>query len=142
MKAVFLDRDGTINIDTGYTYKVEDLRLEQKAIQGLKIMQNLGYLLVIVTGQSGIGRGFYTEQDYQRFMEKLSSMLEENGIKIVRDYFCPHHPTEGIGKYKLDCQCRKPKPRLLEKAAKELKIDLSESWVIGDKTDDIEMGRR
>lgn len=134
-KAIFLDRDGTINVDTGYTHKIKDLEFEQKAIQGLQILQNLGYKLIIITGQSGIGRNYYSEQDYHKFMNELYRRLKKEGIKIEKDYFCPHAPED-------NCNCRKPKTKMLEQAITDFNINISKSWVIGDKTDDIEMGRR
>ena len=139
-KAVFLDRDGTINVDTGFTHKIH--QFEKGAIEGLQLLQNSDYKLIIITGQSGIGRGYYTEEDYFKFMQYMYSQLRRNGIKIDKDYFCPHHPTEAIGEYKINCNCRKPKIGMLEQAAQDFDIDLLESWVIGDKTDDIEMGIR
>ena len=102
-KAIFLDKDGTINIDTGYTYKIEDLKFEKGAIKGLQLLQNSNYKLIIVTGQSGIGRGYYTEEDYFKFMQHMYSQLRRDGIKIDRDYFCPHHPEKAIGEYKISC---------------------------------------
>ena len=141
-KAIFLDRDGTINVDKEYVYKVEDFEFEKGAVQGLKLLQNLGYRLIIVTGQSGIGRGKYSEEDYHKFMNYLYLQLGRRNILIDGEYFCPHHPEKGIGKYKKDCNCRKPKTGMLEKAVEKLGVNLKESLVIGDKTDDIEMGRR
>ena len=141
-KAIFLDRDGTINIDKEYVYKVEDFEFEKGAIEGLKILQKLGHQLIIVTGQSGIGRGKYSEEDYHRFMDHMYLQLARHNILIDGEYFCPHHPEKGLEEYKIDCNCRKPKTGMLEKAVKEFNINLNESWLIGDKTDDIEMGRR
>jgi len=141
-KAVFLDRDGTINVDTGYVHKIKDLKFERRAIKGLKEMQNLGYLLIIITNQSGIGRGLYAEDQYHKFMDYMYRQLEMDGIKIDRDYFCPHHAKEGRGKYKTDCDCRKPKIGMLDQAVGDFDINISSSWVIGDKTADIEMGIR
>ena len=141
-KAIFLDRDGTINVDKDYVYKVVDFEFEKGAVKGLKILQTLGYQLIIVTGQSGIGRGYYSEEDYHKFMDNLHLQLARHNIIIDGEYFCPHHPEKGIGKYKFDCKCRKPKTGMLEQAVKDFDIKLSLSWVIGDKTDDIEMGRR
>ena len=139
-KAVFLDRDVTINVDTGFTHKIH--QFEKGAIQGLQLLQNSYYKLIIVTGQSGIGRGYYTEDDYFKFMQHMYLQLEKYDVKIDRDYFCPHHQEKAIGKYKVNCNCRKPKIGMLEQAAQDFDIDLPKSWVIGDKTDDIEMGIR
>src|SRR3989344_2368559 len=123
-RAVLIDRDGTINVDTGYTYKVEDLRFENNALKALRLLQTPDYLLIIVTGQSGIGRGIYAEQDYRRFMEAMYAQFRLEGINIDGEYFCPHHPKAGIGKYKVDCECRKPKTGMLEQAARDFNIDL------------------
>lgn len=141
-RAVFLDRDGTINVDRGYAHTVEGFEFERGVIQGLRILQSLEYQLIIVTGQSGIGRGDYSEGDYHRFMEHMYLQLAMEGVFIDGEYFCPHHPERGIGDYKVDCECRKPKTGMLEQAVKYFDISLKGSWVIGDKTDDIEMGRR
>ncbi len=141
-KAIFLDRDGTINVDKEYVHRIEDFEFEKGAVKGLKILQALGYQLIIVTGQSGIGRGYYSEEDYHKFMDYMHLQLARYNILIDGEYFCPHHSEKGVGKYKIDCKCRKPKTGMLEEAVKEFDINLKESFVIGDKTDDIEMGRR
>jgi len=137
VKAIFLDRDGTIVVDKKYIHKVEDLEFEQDAIRALQLLKNSDYKLIIVTSQSGIARGYYTEEDYHAFMKHMYKELEKHGIKFDGEYFCPHHPKEGIGEYKQDCECRKPKIGMLEQAVSDHDIDLSQSWVIGDKTDDV-----
>ena len=134
-KAVFLDRDGTINVDKRYPHKIEDLEIIPGAIEGLKILQKSGYSLIIVTNQSGIGRGRYTEQDYFDFRDCLHRTLLKEGIEITAEYFCPHPPNE-------DCNCRKPKTGMLEKAAKDFALDLSECWMIGDRYTDILAGKK
>ncbi|MAG45307.1 MAG: D,D-heptose 1,7-bisphosphate phosphatase [Nanoarchaeota archaeon] len=141
-KAILLDRDGTINVDEGYTHKIENLEFEQGAIKGLKTLQDLGYKLIIITSQSGIGRGKYTEEQYQTFMQEMYKRLGVEGIKIETDYFCPHHPEKAIGKYKKDCNCRKPKTGMLEQSVKDFNLEISRCWAIGDKMSDIEMGQR
>ncbi len=150
-KFIFLDRDGTINVDTGFTHKIEDFKFEKGAIEGLQIMQKLrksyDYELIIATGQSGIGRSNYTEKQYHEFMKEMYKRLRSEGVSIDATYFCPHHPTEAIDEYRRDCDCRKPKIGMLEEAIKgktggcDKHEIFRESWVIGDKTDDIEMGR-
>ncbi len=140
IKAVFLDRDNTIIEDKGYTHKTEDLHFLPKAINGLKILHEAGYLLIIVTNQSGIARGMYTEQQYNEFKENMHAKLLQQGIMIKDEFFCPHHPEKGVGEYKIDCDCRKPKPGMLEKAIQQHNLDRKQSWTIGDKAADIEAG--
>lgn len=133
MKAVFLDRDGVINIDYGYVYEIDKLEFIPRAVEGLKLLQEAGFKLIIITSQSGIGRGYYKEEDYHHFMKHMYKKLEEQDVKIDADYFCPHAPEA-------NCNCRKPKKALFEKAVKEHDIALKESYLIGDKTSDIKAG--
>ena len=140
MKAIFLDRDGTINVDTGYPHKLEDLAFEAHAIEGLALLSQTSYNLIIITTQSVIARGYYTEKDMHAFNQEILRQLKHIGITITDIYFCPHHPTKGKGSYLKDCECRKPKIGMLMQAAAEHNIDLNQSIVIGDKTADIQMG--
>jgi len=140
-KAIFLDRDGTINVDVGYAHKIEDLEIIPKVVEGLKLLQE-EYKLIIVTNQSGIGRGHYTEEDYHVFQLALRQKLNKQGIFLTGEYFCPHHPEKGIGKYKIDCNCRKPKTGMLEQASNDFNIDLTNSWMIGDHLNDLQVGKR
>lgn len=133
-KAVFLDRDGVITIDKVYAHKIEDFQLMPYAVEGLQILQNTGYGLMIVTNQSGIGRGFYTERDYFSFRNHLYKELKKNGVKIYAEYFCPHHPDE-------NCNCRKPKTGMFERAVEDFNLDLKECWMIGDSERDIQAGK-
>ncbi len=130
-KAVFLDKDGVIVEDLGYHYKTEDFKLIPNVVEGLKLLKN--YLLIIITNQSGIGRGYYTFQDYEKFNEYMLKELDKHKIKIEKTYVCPHKPDD-------NCECRKPKTKLIKDAAKEFDIDLKKSFMIGDKRIDIEMG--
>jgi len=139
--AIFLDRDGTINVDNGYLYKIKDLNFINKSIGGLKLMQKANYKLIIVTNQSGIARGYYTEEDYFSFRNEMHKQLKEQGIIINSEYFCPHHPEGIIGQYKIDCQCRKPKIGMLEQAARDFNLDLRKCWMIGDALSDIQAGK-
>lgn len=140
-KAVFLDRDGTINVDTAYLHKPEDFEFIPGSIEAIKILQDLGYKRIVTTSQSGIGRGYYTEKDMESVNEHMTSELAKEGVTIDGIYFCPHHAEEGIGKYKVECKCRKPMTGLIDEAVAEHDIDLAQSYVIGDKTDDILMGK-
>lgn len=140
-KAIFLDRDGTINKNKeGYIHKLTDLKLIFGVIEGLKIMKKEGYKLIIITNQSGIGRGYYTEQDYFCFREELHKILAKKDILIDAEYFCPHH-KEAKNKYGMDCNCRKPKIGMLEQAAREFDLSLKDCWMIGDNISDIQAGK-
>jgi len=131
-KAVFLDRDGVIVEDVGYHYKIEDFKLIKNAVEGLKLLKD--FKLIIVTNQSGIGRGYYTMKDFLKFNDYLIEELGGKKINIEKTYVCPHKPED-------DCEYRKPKTKLIEDAEKEFRIDLKKSFVIGDKKIDIEMGK-
>ena len=130
--AIFLDRDGVIVDDCGYVHKTEDFKLTKNAIEGLKLLKD--FKLFIITNQSGIGRGVYKLEDMQRFNKLLLGTLKDNKIRIEKLYYCPHKPDD-------NCECRKPKTKFLIDAKKEFGIDLSESFVIGDRKSDFEMGK-
>ncbi len=132
-KAVFLDRDGVINEDNEYVGKVEDFIFVKGIFRALKKLQERGYKLFIITNQSGIGRGYYTEEDYKEITEYMLNEFEKNNITIEKVYFCKHTPED-------NCNCRKPKPGMILQASKEFNIDLKNSWVIGDKLSDVEAG--
>ncbi len=136
-KAVFLDRDGTINVDKAYLSKIEDFEYLPGVIDGLKLLQKSGYLLIIVTNQSGIARGFYSESDFQKLNDWMLNDLKNKGIIINKVYYCPHHPDGKIEKYSIDCNCRKPKLEMYYKAIEEFNIDISISYTIGDKIRDL-----
>lgn len=138
-KAVFLDRDGTINVEKHYLYKIEDFEFLPGVIQGLKKLQDLGFILVIITNQSGIARGYYTEEDYNKLTGYMLSILESNGVYISKVCYCPHLEDAIIPKYRKICDCRKPKLGMYYKAIEEFNIDLSKSWAIGDKERDCEI---
>ncbi len=129
-KALFLDRDGTINHDKGYTNKIENLKLLDGVIEGLRYALNKGYILIVITNQSGIGRGYFTINDMNKFNRALSGELNKYDILITKIYYCPHNPDEG-------CSCRKPSPELVFKASKEFNIDLSLSYFVGDRESDV-----
>lgn len=135
-KAIFLDRDGTINIDKGYLYKIEDFEYIPGVIEGLRMLQDAGYLLIVITNQSGIARGYYSEEDFLELNEWMLSDLKKKGINITKVYYCPHHPSGKIEEYKVDCNCRKPKLGMYEEAIEEFDIDVSSSYAIGDKIRD------
>lgn len=138
-KAIFLDRDGTINVEKDYIYKSEDLVFEEGSIEALKTFKNLGYILIVVSNQSGIARGYFTEEDLNIFNNNMNEILKKNGVEITEFYCCPHHP-DGIGEYKKVCECRKPNNKMIEDAIKKYNIDREKSYMIGDKTSDIGAG--
>lgn len=136
-KAVFLDRDGTINKEVGYLSTVEDLVLIERAGSAIRLLNQSGYKVVVVTNQSGVARGLFNEADVCTINKEIARRLLVEGAVIDRWYYCPHHPTEGIGALRLECTCRKPLPGMLQRARDELKVDLSESFVIGDSARDM-----
>ena len=139
-RAVILDRDGTLTHDAGYTYRAEDFRLLDGVVDGLRLLAALGFQLVIATNQSGIARGRFTEADMHRYNECLLDALGASGIAVAGIYYCPFHP-DGVGRYRRESELRKPAPGMLLAAARELRLDLSRSYVIGDKKSDIAAGR-
>ena len=140
-RAIFLDRDGTINREGGYLSETEELSLEPAAAEGLGILRQAGFLLVVVSNQSGVARGYFPEDAVRRFNEALSRALEAEGVRIDRYYFCPHYPGGVVPGYSLVCECRKPKPGLLLQAAQEADLALSRSYSVGDAARDLEAGR-
>ncbi|MGL4802511.1 MAG: D-glycero-beta-D-manno-heptose 1,7-bisphosphate 7-phosphatase [Cetobacterium sp.] len=141
-KVIFLDRDGTINVEKSYLHKWEDFEFEKNAIEGLKKLKDLGYEFIVVTNQSGIGRGYYTEEDLVILNNQMTEKLKEFGIEILECFYCPHHPEKGIGKYKVDCNCRKPNPGMLLEGIKKYDVDIENSFMIGDKKGDLEAGKK
>ena len=133
-RAILLDRDGTLIDDPGYLARPEDMIWKPDAIAALKRLGQAGYLLIIATNQSGIGRGLYSVADMERVHRRLEDDLAKEGVKLAAIYFCPHGPDA-------DCACRKPRTGMLLQAAREHDLDLSKSWMIGDKCSDIEAGR-
>lgn len=135
-KAVFLDRDGTINIDKDYLYKIEDFEFIPGVIHGLKLLNDSGYLLIIITNQSGIGRGYYSELDFIKLNSWMLNCFDAFGINISKVYYCPHYIDSPYKQYKKKCDCRKPGIGLFLQAIKDFDIDLSQSFAIGDKIRD------
>ena len=131
-KAIILDRDGTLIEDKDYAYKIEDLEILPGAIEGLKLLQE-EFLFFIVTNQSGIGRGFYTETDFHNYNNHLIRLLKKENIEILKTYLCPHLREDG-------CECRKPKTKFIEDIKSEFNINIQESWMMGDHPSDIEFG--
>jgi D-glycero-D-manno-heptose 1,7-bisphosphate phosphatase len=141
-KAAFLDRDGVINRDTAYIADWKEFEFLPGAIEGMRLLQDAGYELIVVTNQSGIARGIFSESDYQTLTAKMKATLAEHGVFLTEVYFCPHHPTKGQGSYLMTCDCRKPSPGMLKEAMADHSIDPAGSLMIGDKASDMEAGRR
>lgn len=139
-KAMFLDRDGVINVEKNYVHKIEDFEFIDGVFESLGYFQQQGYLLIIITNQAGIGRGYYSEKDFYILNNWMLKQFELQGIKISKVYFSPYHPTHGIGVYKKDSFCRKPNPGLILQAQRDFQLDLSKSILVGDKETDIEAG--
>ena len=132
-KVIFLDRDGVINIEKNYLYKIEDFEFIDGVFNALGYLQNLGYKLIIITNQSGIGRGYYSKEQYDILTQWLKKEFLENHIFISEIYCCPHAPDD-------KCDCRKPKIGMINQASNIIDIDYANSWVIGDKSSDIQTG--
>ena len=129
-KAVFLDRDGTINVDYGYVGSIDRFKFIDNAVMGLKILQDLGYLLIVISNQSGVGRGFFTCEDVEKVNKHMTQELKKNGVVISSVYYCPHVDSD-------NCDCRKPKLKLFYDAVLKYDIDLDSSYAIGDKVRDL-----
>lgn len=140
--AIFLDRDGVINVDDGYVSKVDDFKFIEGSIEAMQILKEKGYLLVVITNQSGIARGYYSEEDFHDLTEWMDWSLSDSGVDLDGIYYCPHHPDKGIGEYKIECNCRKPKTGMLDSAIADLAINPSLSLLVGDKLSDIEAGNK
>ena len=140
-RAVFLDRDGTINVEKNYVYRCEDFSFLPDVPMALKRFQDAGFLLVVVTNQSGVARGYYTLDDVDKLHEHMKQLLLQFGIVLSGIYVCPHL-ADGVkgGPFSLACDCRKGRPGMLLQAAEELNIELSKSYMIGDKLSDLEAG--
>jgi D-glycero-D-manno-heptose 1,7-bisphosphate phosphatase len=134
-KALFLDRDGVINVEKDYLYKIEDFEFISGIFDLCSYYQKLGYIIIVVTNQSGISRGFYSEDDFEHLSSWMIEEFSKNSIEVKKVYHCPHHP-EFSGK----CSCRKPLPGMLIQAQKEYDIDMKNSVLVGDKERDIEAG--
>ncbi len=141
-KAAFLDRDGVINSECGYVHRVEDFVILPGVVEGLALLRAAGYLLIVVTNQSGIARGYYDQAAVDRLHDHLRARLAEGGVTLDAVYFCPHHPQGSISSFAVDCDCRKPAPGMLLQAARDFSLNLPASVLIGDKLSDLQAGAR
>ena len=139
--AAFLDRDGTIIEELGYLGDPDQIRFIPGAIEALRALQRAGFRLVVITNQAGVARGLLTEADVHRVNERLRTLLVESGVRLDGIYYCPHHPEHGPPEYRLECGCRKPRPGMVERAARELGLDPARSVVIGDHSSDAALAR-
>jgi D-glycero-D-manno-heptose 1,7-bisphosphate phosphatase len=137
--AVFLDRDGTVNEEVGYLTDIEKLRLIPGAGAAIRRLNEAGFKVVLVTNQSGVARGYFPESLVHEAHARLFEMLKSDGARIDAVYYCPHHPKAGNSHYTVDCDCRKPKTGLIDRAVKDLGIDIEHSYMVGDKWSDIEL---
>jgi D-glycero-D-manno-heptose 1,7-bisphosphate phosphatase len=141
-RAVFLDRDGTINVEKNYLHRIEDFEFIPGAPEAIRRLRSAGYLVFVVTNQSGIARGYFSQKDVDCLHERIQQELMSCGTRIDAFYVCPHHPATGAKELRVACDCRKGSPGMLLRAAEEYDIDLKNSFMIGDKLADIEAGQR
>ncbi|HEV3214557.1 MAG TPA: HAD family hydrolase [Vicinamibacterales bacterium] len=140
-RAVFVDRDGTMMEDAGYLDRMERLKLFPYTVDAIRLLNRAGLKVVVVTSQAGVAHGIVTEEFLAQAHEFIGRRVADAGGRIDAFYYCPHLPTAAVEKYRTDCDCRKPKPGMIHSAARDLSIDLSGSYVVGDRWRDIEMGQ-
>jgi D-glycero-D-manno-heptose 1,7-bisphosphate phosphatase len=138
--AVFMDRDGTMTVEGGYINHPSRLKLITGTAEAVKMLNDNGIYAVVTTNQAGVARGYFTEDLIHVVHNRMRELLARKGAQLDAVYYCPHHPREGGPGYRLDCNCRKPRPGMIEQACKELPIDLSRSYMVGDKISDSEFG--
>lgn len=142
-KAVFLDRDGVITEDPPhYAHRIDQLKVIPKVAEAIKMLNDEGYIVVVVSNQSGIARGFYPEKDAHVFNNALAEELVKQNASIDGFYFCPHHPQAKVEEYRVNCDCRKPNTGMIENAVKDFEIDTSKSFMIGDRNCDMIAGKK
>lgn len=139
--AVFFDRDGVLNVDHGYTFRKQDFHWIAGAIETIKYFNNHNYHVFVITNQSGIARGYYTEQDVQALHQFMNEELKKQEAHVDAFYYCPHHPDGKIEGYQKSCDCRKPEPGMIYRAMKEWAVDIASSFMIGDKLSDIKAAK-
>ena len=141
-KAVFLDRDGTVNEEVGYLTDLSQLRLIPGAGAAIRRLNHAGYKVIVVTNQSGVARGYFPESLVHEAHAYLTNMLREEGAVLDGIYYCPHHPTAGNSRYTMVCDCRKPGTGLIDQATRDFGVDISLSFMVGDKWSDIDLAQR
>ncbi len=140
-RAVFIDRDGTISEEVGYVNHPSRYRVFPYSAEAVRLLNEAGWLAILVTNQAGVARGYFKEELVGEVHALLASELERGGARLDAVYYCPHHPSVGEPPYRLDCDCRKPRPGLVRRAAADLNVDLAQSWMVGDRYGDIELAR-
>jgi len=141
-KAVFLDRDGTINEEMGYINHLSRFKMFDFAPEAIRLLNESGFKVFVVTNQSGVARGYFDEKLVKKIHQNLIEKIKKAGAHIDEIYYCPHHPQEGQGPYRIDCECRKPKTGMIQKAKEAFNLDMSQSFMIGDRYKDVEFGRK
>ncbi len=137
-KALFLDRDGIINIDHGYVHKIEDFEFVDGIFDLCRLAVAKGYQIFVITNQAGIARGFYDKTTFEKLSQWMVNAFAEQGITIAKVYYCPHHPSKGVNEFVKSCDCRKPAPGMILKAEEEFSVDLPNSVFVGDKVSDMQ----
>jgi len=140
-KAAFLDRDGVINVDHGYVSSPEQFEFIDGVFDACRHLQQQGYLLIVVTNQSGIGRGYYNEQQFHALTDWMKAQFEAHGVTLTDVFFCPHHPVNATSPYQIDCDCRKPAPGMLLQAINKYQVDPNQSLMLGDKKADMQAAK-
>ena len=139
--AVFIDRDGTISEEVGYVNHPSRFRLFPYSAEAIRILNASGWLAIVVTNQAGVARGYFSEDVIRKIHQQLVSALHAESARLDAIYYCAHHPSVGEPPYRLDCDCRKPKPGLIEQAGRDFEIDMASSWIAGDRHSDVELAR-
>ena len=140
-RAVFIDRDGTLSEEVGYINHPERFRLFPYAGKAIKRLNDNGWLAIVTTNQAGVARGYFSEEMIETVHKGMKDKLAINGARLDAIYYCAHHPSVGEPPYRFDCDCRKPKPGLITRAATDFDVDLKNSWMVGDRYSDIQMAR-
>lgn len=138
--AIFLDRDGTLNVDHGYVHEIDNFQFIDGVIDAMRELKAMGFALVLVTNQSGIARGMFSEDQFMQLTEWMDWSLADRDVDLDGIYYCPHHPQGSVAEYRQQCDCRKPQPGMLLSAQQQLHIDMTASYMVGDKLEDMQAG--